>query len=287
MHLTAPAHTQHGFISPRTFAIIIVLIGLLAIPIWWGKRNKPKPKEGAQIVQPQTSGQGQSIKPADIPATNGQVASPDRLGFSLGHGKFTQPGDVAHFLYATCDGEPKDAGNASGGLCNAQVGDTSCRLALPILCIQKDNSTAQAAGLTITPAQPVATSTPILSTPSLTTVAGTSTESTPANATETALATARAAAAAEKDAAEQAQQVSWASGLLGATAPVAGFVVQSLAAANARCVAELGSGWRMATLGDAASGKGLVGKRGQGLTKSDTRLWAYSEGKKANCWDPS
>ena len=74
---------------------------------------------------------------------------------------------------------------------------------------------------------------------------------------------------------------------MGATTPVAGFVVQSLAAANARCVADLGSGWRMATLGDAASGKGLVGKRGQGLTKSDTRLWVYSDGKKANCWDPS
>lgn len=278
------AHSQLGLFSPRTLTIVVVLFGLMAIPIWWSKRSKAPATAGVKITPP--VGKSTATPTPAAPSADSAVASPDRLGLSLGHGKFTHPSDVARFLYAACDGEPKDSGSgsASGGMCNAQVGDASCRAALPILCIQKDSSTAQAAGLTITPAatRPATTSTNSVTT----TVAGSPTESTTASVTDTAVAAAQAAAA-EKEAAEQQLQASWAGGQLGATAPVAGFVLPSVAAANARCEAELGSGWRMASMGDASSGKGLVGKRGPGFGKFESRLWVHSEGKKAHCWDPS
>jgi hypothetical protein len=79
----------------------------------------------------------------------------------------------------------------------------------------------------------------------------------------------------------------WMDGSLAATAPVAGFVIGSLAQANARCASELGAGWRMAEFHDAGGGWGLVGKRGQGLVNTNTRHWVAINGQKSNCWDPS
>jgi hypothetical protein len=79
----------------------------------------------------------------------------------------------------------------------------------------------------------------------------------------------------------------WIGGTLAATAPVAGFVIGSLAQANARCASELGTGWRMAEFHDAGGGWGLVGKRGQGLVNTNTRHWVAINDQKSNCWDPS
>jgi hypothetical protein len=79
----------------------------------------------------------------------------------------------------------------------------------------------------------------------------------------------------------------WMGGTLGATAPVAGFVIGSLALANARCANELGTGWRMAEFHDAGGGWGLVGKRGQGLVNTNTRHWVAINDQRSNCWDPS
>jgi hypothetical protein len=79
----------------------------------------------------------------------------------------------------------------------------------------------------------------------------------------------------------------WMGGTLSATAPVAGFVIGSLAQANARCASELGAGWRMAEFHDAGGGWGLVGKRGQGLVNTNTRHWVAINDQKSHCWDPN
>jgi hypothetical protein len=79
----------------------------------------------------------------------------------------------------------------------------------------------------------------------------------------------------------------WMGGSLAATAPVAGFVIGSREQANARCVRELGAGWRMAEFHDAGGGWGLVGKRGQGLVNTNTRHWVAIKDQKSNCWDPA
>lgn len=80
----------------------------------------------------------------------------------------------------------------------------------------------------------------------------------------------------------------WTGGTLGATQPVMGAVLESAAMADARCEHELGAGWRMAGLHDAAAGQsgaaGLQGQLGAGLT-GYTRYWVQSRDQKANCWD--
>lgn len=72
----------------------------------------------------------------------------------------------------------------------------------------------------------------------------------------------------------------WSGAELGAAQPVMGAVLSSAAAADARCQAELGPGWRMA---DWRAGS-LVGARGAGLPDRPMRYWVRAEGP-ANCWD--
>ncbi len=277
MHSILRRH-QRGVSLPRTIAIMIVLVCLLTIPLWWNKSSNDKPKINNKAGQIQAPGGA-----SDRAATGPQSASPDRLGLSFGHGKFTNPSDVTRLLHSSCDGEPKDAGNANSGLCNISTGDTSCRTALPILCIMKDGSTAQASGLVPVEIKPVAT----LGTSGSATTATAGTSTVTNTSTSATSASASLSAEADKETPDQALQAAWSSGVLGATAPVAGFVLSSEAAANARCAAELGSGWRMADITDAASGKALVGKRGQGLVNSDIRHWVHAKNQKAHCWNPS
>lgn len=257
-HLAATARTaismryQQGFLSQRTWAVLAVLIALLLIPFWWSKRvNDKTQRERATATATATVTAASSAVQANsapaAAANNTQAPSnPDRFGLSFGHG--TLPSTTAtSMFYSACAGEPLDMGNPDKNQCNPTQGDSSCRTALPVLCILKDGSTPESAGLAKDPN-------------------------------------------AEGAAAGLDLNAGWVGGSLGATAPVAGFVLGSLANANARCSAELGAGWRMAELHDASGGWGLVGKRGPGWpgaqSSSQTRHWVHVNDQKANCWDP-
>jgi hypothetical protein len=79
----------------------------------------------------------------------------------------------------------------------------------------------------------------------------------------------------------------WAAGSVSSTQPVAGFVIGSLAGANARCEKELGAGWRMAEFHDGVGGQGgwgFVAQRGISL---DGRLrhWVHINDQPGNCWN--
>ncbi|MBB1077712.1 hypothetical protein HUU62_25240 [Rhodoferax sp. 4810] len=76
----------------------------------------------------------------------------------------------------------------------------------------------------------------------------------------------------------------WVSGSLAATAPVMGAVLESLEAATARCVAELGPGWRMAEFHDGQGGWGLSGQKASDFSPN-TRYWVYVNDQRGNCWD--
>lgn len=80
----------------------------------------------------------------------------------------------------------------------------------------------------------------------------------------------------------------WTGGTLSATQPVMGAVLDSEAAASARCEKELGPGWRMAEFHDGQGGWGLQGLRGTGIgaaSGSHTRYWVHINDQKGNCWD--
>jgi hypothetical protein len=252
------ARQQAGFLSQRTWGILAVLVALLLIPYWMAKKVNNKTPAELVIKQSKVSADAKPSVPqaqgattdksvglgAVVPATDTTTStpSPDRFGLSLGHGDLQ---GKAGLMVSTCAGMPLDMGNPDKNQCNPIQGDSSCRTALPVLCVLKDGSAPESAGLANT--------------------AKTEGGETGPNLT-----------------------AGWVSGTLAATAPVAGFVIGSLAKANARCVAELGPGWRMAELHDSMNsggGWGLVGKRGTGLTSQQTRHWVHIKDQKANCWD--
>lgn len=77
----------------------------------------------------------------------------------------------------------------------------------------------------------------------------------------------------------------WTGGTLAATQPVMGAILESLAVASARCVAELGPGYRMAEFHDGHGGWGLQGQRGSGFSRHNTRYWVHIIDQRGNCWD--
>jgi hypothetical protein len=276
-----PNTRQRGFSVLRIATILAVLVGILLIPLWRNKQAKedalasgdtanvasgqrlagkvrpssstPNPTLTAEPNPGQNSASNTNPNTPSAPLANNAGAAaattinPDRPGLSFGHMRLTNTNNPGAILYSACAGEPKDMTAALDGQCNTRSGDMSCRTALPVLCVLKDGSTAQSAGLLTDPQIPAVEG----GHPGYSTSAG------------------------------------WAGGALGATAPVTGFVLGSLAQAHARCEKELGTGWAMAEVNDGQGARGVVGKRGPGLTNTNTRHWVYVNDQKANCWDPA
>lgn len=261
---------QRGLLSQRTWGVVLVLCALLIVPYWMAKKTSGS-KTPVQVVadsgkQTPSGGSatlntapGKAIATEQPPAIAPTV-SPDRFGLSFGHGEL--PGKNTYLMYSACAGAPVDMGNPDKDQCNPTQGDSSCRTALPVLCILKDASTAESAGLVN---EPKAEGGP---------------KAEDASKTEDAPRDGVVSKGPDFYAA-------WVGGTLAATAPVAGFAIGSLAQADARCASQLGNGWRMADFREAGTGQGLVGKRGQGLVSTHTRHWVAAKDRKSNCWDPS
>lgn len=216
--------TQFGFLTPRSVAVIVIMLALLLIPLWWLKGKSER--SAAEINKEKAIAQGKpSAEPAistpnampAVAAAPAAVNNPDAFGMTWG--QFADEKLPADAVQMSCHGQPRDTiTQPHEGSCNPYKGDSSCRLALPVLCFQQT---------------------------------GTS-EGMPA-------------------------------GQFGSTQPVAGFVIGSLTEANARCVKELGTNWRMAEHHD-GGGWSFSAKRGASL---DTRLrhWVHINNQPGNCWN--
>lgn len=211
----------------RTVAVVAVLLLLLGIPLWM-KHERDK---RAPVARQPTAAKVATTQAAPVAA-----AAPAAGG--IGHGltfallvdEAKLPAEVARL---GCAGEPRatDRPLKDDHPCNHRQGDTSCRVVLPVLCIQPGTAAKPAGGTD-------------------TTYAG------------------------------------WTGGQLAPTQPVMGAILTSAALASARCEAELGSGWRMASVQDGLNTGSLSGTRttntslGQG-----TRYWVQTKDQPANCWD--
>jgi hypothetical protein len=74
-----------------------------------------------------------------------------------------------------------------------------------------------------------------------------------------------------------------AGGMLAATSPAIGYLLDSENDGTARCVKEFGTGWRMAEFHD-GGGWAIAGQKGPGLI-TDARYWVHINNQPANCWN--
>ena len=72
-------------------------------------------------------------------------------------------------------------------------------------------------------------------------------------------------------------------GMLGATQPVMGAILTSVAPGSARCEKEAGTGWRVASFHDAGD-RSMQGRRGVGPWPN-IRFWVHMSNQPGNCWD--
>jgi hypothetical protein len=229
---------QRGYLSPRSIFIVVVLLAMLLIPLWWlGGKSDRAAKEDAKERALNT---GTVTVAAAAPT---EVNNPNAFGMTWG--AMSNDKLPASAVWMSCHGQPKEGiSQPHADSCNPYKGDASCRLALPMLCIQKDGSSFESSFPSITGTTPTLTANDIVTD-------------------------------------------GWAAGNVASTEPVAGFVIGSLALANARCEKELGPGWRMAEFHDGLGGQGgwgFVAKRGNRL---DTRLrhWVHINDQPGNCWN--
>lgn len=124
----------------RTVAVVAVLLLLLGIPLWM-KHERDKRTEGqarkespAPVAKsPAAKAMAPAAAQASAPAVTGGMGH--GLTFALLADDAKLPAEVARL---GCAGEPRatDRPLKDDHPCNHQQGDTSCRVVLPVLCIQ-------------------------------------------------------------------------------------------------------------------------------------------------------
>ena len=113
----------------RAIVLGVTLVGILVIPLMIKKCSTPKPPPMA--VAPS----GAPLPPANsTPAPSGGKSIGYGLTFGPAALEDKDPKDVANMV---CDAGDAALDRAYKGACNPSVGDTSCRMVLPVLCIRK------------------------------------------------------------------------------------------------------------------------------------------------------
>nr|WP_315480980.1 hypothetical protein [uncultured Rhodoferax sp.] len=114
---------------PRAIVLVLTLVGILVIPLMLKKCTAPKTPPVA--VAPS----GAPLTPAaSAPEPAGNKPIGYGLTFGLAPLEDKDPKDVANMV---CDAGESTLDRAYKGACNPNVGDTSCRIVLPVLCIKK------------------------------------------------------------------------------------------------------------------------------------------------------
>ena len=114
---------------PRAIVLVLTLVGILVIPLMLKKCTAPKAPPVA--VAPS----GAPLTPAaNAPEPAGNKPIGYGLTFGLAPLEDKDPKDVANMV---CDAGESTLDRAYKGACNPNVGDTSCRIVLPVLCIKK------------------------------------------------------------------------------------------------------------------------------------------------------
>jgi hypothetical protein len=210
---------QRGeFEYKRLVIITAVLLAMLVVPLWLWKDRETNPDRAQATAAAETAQVKGQVNQTPAPVTQA-ANNPDRTAVSFAWA--APPADAAvpegapARIQANCQGEPVPTERPLQGSCNPVEGDTSCRSALPVLCVRGQGDAL----------------------------------------------------------------------VLGQTQPVAGFVLASAEAANARCAQELGADWRLARFQEPNSLQ-ILGEKSASV-REGLRLWAQVEQQRSHCWDPT
>jgi hypothetical protein len=112
----------------RAMVLVATLVGILLIPL--ALKKCAAPKTPAAVEGPSAAPLSTAVPP---PAPAGNRPIGYGLTFGMGPLEDNDPKDVANMV---CDAGDATLDRPYKGSCNPNVGDTSCRIVLPVLCIK-------------------------------------------------------------------------------------------------------------------------------------------------------
>ncbi|MES2584212.1 MAG: hypothetical protein V4627_15930 [Pseudomonadota bacterium] len=113
----------------RSVVLVGVLVGILVIPLMFKKCSGPKPQQPPAV----------KVAPSGAPLTPPPPPPGDKpIGYGLTFGlQALEEKDSKDVANMVCDAGDSTLDRAYKGACNPNVGDTSCRIVMPVLCIRK------------------------------------------------------------------------------------------------------------------------------------------------------
>lgn len=126
---------QHGTLAVRFLVVLIaLLLVVLAISKWMAREHNAAVQMAIKAEQDAAAPDRPLLSASGLPE---HKANPAASGYGLSYAvpadRSKIPPDIA---YVSCHGEPRLMDQPYRNSCNPYKGDTSCRVVLPVLCIQ-------------------------------------------------------------------------------------------------------------------------------------------------------
>ena len=128
---------QRGaFLLARWVLLMLILVAMLVIPIWL-KRNSDDKQKALANAEAVINRKAESSTDAvtDAPAATAPIQADRPIGFGLTFAAVTPTSPQPDATAMGCHGQPGPTDKPHKNSCNPYEGDTSCRAALPVLCL--------------------------------------------------------------------------------------------------------------------------------------------------------
>ena len=128
---------QKGVLSIAKIIILaLILVAMLLVPVWI-KRSQDSQEKDAQRARAEQAAKKALSAATTVPVETGQRPIGRGLTFATASNADELPNGVAHI---SCLPNPSLLEQRDNNYCGVESGDTSCRVALPVLCYKPDNS---------------------------------------------------------------------------------------------------------------------------------------------------
>ena len=143
-----------AFLMARWVLLMLILVAMLVIPIWL-KRNSDDKLKALTKAEAAVNAKGASSTTAATDVAVAPVQADRPIGFGLTFAAAAPTSAQPDVSQMSCHGLPAPIDKPNKDTCNPYQGDTSCRVVLPILCLNAGGVGGPEAAATVGATAPV------------------------------------------------------------------------------------------------------------------------------------